>query len=156
MVNRTTEFHFVPENIHISDFGMPYCSRIPLGNNSIDVPGTYPYLAPEIRMNGTGSTRESDMWAVGCIGYELCLGRRLAENNQALEAYIRDASRDPEAINSLLATIPERFGALVGAVIRECLRWNPYRRCPADALRQFLLTQYEILMGAEDGASAPR
>ena len=102
LVNRTTEFHFIPENIHISDFGIPYCCRLPVGNRSVDVPGTFPYLAPEIRESGVGSSKESDMWAVGCIGYELCIGKRLADNNGALEDYIRDARRNPDAIKIIV------------------------------------------------------
>ena len=102
LVNRTTEFHFVPENIQISDFGIPYCSRIPVGNMSIDVPGTYPYLAPEIRDNGIGSSKESDMWAVGCIGYELCTGKKLAEHGDAFEDYIRDVRRNQDAIQDFI------------------------------------------------------
>jgi serine/threonine protein kinase len=143
LVNRTTEFHFVPENIHISDFGIPYCCRLPVGTQSIDVPGTFPYLAPEIRDNGIGSNLASDMWAVGCIGYELCIGKKLAENNDALEDYIRNVRRNPDAIRILLATIPPRFSGPVHAVIRECLRWDPNKRCGADDVRRFLLEHYQ-------------
>jgi serine/threonine protein kinase len=133
----------VPENVHISDFGIPYCCRIPVGNQSVDVPGTFPYLAPEIRDNGIGSSSESDMWAVGCIGYELCIGKKLADNNEPLEDYIRDVKRNPDAYKALLANIPPRFGQVVHDVIRECLRWDPGRRCSANDVRQHLLRNYQ-------------
>lgn len=146
LVDRTVESRdFIPEQIYISDFGIPYCSRIPIGDKSIDVPGTLPYLAPELRQSGIGSTRETDIWAVGCIGYELCVGKKLAENFQPLEDYMASAKRDTNAIDVLLDTVPGRFNKSVRDVIIACLKINPRQRCQASDLRQYLQGCYQNL-----------
>ena len=93
------------------------------------------------------------MWAVGCIGYELCLGRKLAENNDALEEYIVAVEGDSKAINTLLASIPQRFGSPVHEIIRECLKWDPRRRCSAEEVRDYLSTIYQ--RPGENGPASP-
>lgn len=146
LVDRRAELlDFIPEKIFISDFGIPYCSRLSIRERSIDVPGTLPYLAPELRQSGMGSTRETDIWAVGCIGYELCIGRKLAESSQPLEDYMASAKRDANAINVLLNTIPSRFSKPVREVITACLEINPRQRCQASDLRQYLQGCYQNL-----------
>lgn len=104
------------------------------------MPGTYRYLAPEVRSNGEASiTTMSDVWAVGCIGYEICLGKKLVDNGELLDNYILKGDNDPGTLDKLISSIPERFGEDVRTIIRECLRWTPQRRCPANLLRDHLL-----------------
>ena len=85
------------------------------------------------------------MWAVGCIGYELCMGKKLGENNEALKDYIHDAKQNQDAIRILLANILPRFSQLVRGVIRECLKWNPKERCTAEQVQDYLSAAYEQL-----------
>ena len=111
-----------------------------MNNQPKEVPGTYRYIAPEVRLNGeTSITKMSDIWAVGCIGYELCLGKKLADNGELLEEHINKGDINRGTLDTLIANIPERFGENVRTIIRECLQWTPQRRCPADLLRDHLV-----------------
>lgn len=143
LLDRTAECDFIPEKVYISDFGVPFCSRLPIRDRSLDVPGTLPYMAPEILREGWGSGRRADIWAVGCIAYEICLGRKLAETNEALQAYIKTGQGDPSSIDRVLATVPERFGRPVREVIKACLHWDPERRPKADDVRRYLVDEYQ-------------
>jgi serine/threonine protein kinase len=140
LVNRTTESNFTHQGIHISDFGVPFCSSFPVNKVSKEVPGTYRYLAPEVRLNGeTSITTMSDIWAVGCIGYELCLGKKLANHGELLENHINRGNINRGTLDSLISSIPERFGEHVRTIIQECLRWIPQERCPARDLRDYVV-----------------
>lgn len=83
-------------------------------------------------------TTKSDIWAVGCIGYELCLGKKLADNGELLDYHVNKGRINTDALDTLISSIPERFGEDVRAIIRECLQWNPQKRCPADILRDHI------------------
>lgn len=80
----------------------------------------------------------SDIWAVGCIAYEICLGKKLVDNGELLDDYILKGDNDPGTLEKVLSSIPERFGEDVRTIIRECLRWTPGRRCSAQGLRDHL------------------
>ena len=83
--------------------------------------GTLPYIAPEILIFGESSvTSASDVWAVGCIGFELCTGKTLSHTRgaQTTDAYLENGLvqyvRD-------LSEIPPRFSGLVRSIIGRCL-----------------------------------
>jgi serine/threonine protein kinase len=100
------------------------------------------YLAPEVLKYGESwITTSSDIWAVGCIGYELCLGQKLAGNRPLLKLHIANGQGNPKLLEDMIATIPPRFGDKVREAIRACLAWEPGRRCSAVQLRDFLLQQ---------------
>lgn len=124
--------HVHIEAVYITDYGLPYYTRFP---NNVIVPGTLPYIAPEVLQNGESSvTTASDMWAVGCIGYELAIGRRLAENEQKIS---RQATiGGPEPFD--LSDVPEMFGSHVRTVIQSCLNWYPNQRCTAVQMRDYI------------------
>ena len=83
----------------------------------------------------------TDIWAVGCIGYELCIGRKLSENRQELQQHIWYGQPDNTRLEAIIAVIPPRFGNEVRDVIRSCLAWNPAQRGTAAALRTYILQQ---------------
>jgi serine/threonine protein kinase len=142
LVDRNPDGRFEANGIHLSDFGIPYCHRLPIDGQPMDVPGTAAYLAPEVLRYGESKiTTSSDIWAVGCIGYELCLGLRLAGNRPLLKKHINNGQGNPKTMEALIASIPQRFGDKVRKTIRACLEWEPTQRCPANELRDFLLQQ---------------
>lgn len=102
------------------------------GNVKI-VQGMLPYLAPEIRfMPETQATIASDMWSVGCIGYEMCIGLRLSEGHvREIENHVHGDGLD-------LSRIPARFGSNVRKVISLCLARDPNTRIDASSLQGIL------------------
>jgi serine/threonine protein kinase len=140
LVNHHSDYEFDPKKVHITDFGIAHITSLPndSGGNNI-VPGCLQYLAPEFRHFRTvNATTMSDMWAVGCIGYEMCVGLELtvsAECFQEIEARINGKPLD-------LRHIPERFGQNVHYVIKVCMEWDPEKRITsaklADDLRAII------------------
>jgi serine/threonine protein kinase len=109
-------------------------SRVVTANGHGVLPGTLSYWAPEIRLRTEPSSQFSDIWAVGCIGYEMCLGQQLSHHNNrlAIDNHIQGGPLDFAQIDS------QRFGAEVKYIIGECLQWNPSQRCTAFQLREYI------------------
>lgn len=109
--------------------------------------GTPYYLSPEICQRRPYN-HKSDMWAVGCILYELCALRHPfdAENFEDLVVKILRGAFRP---------LPVSFSSLIKDLISVMLRTNPERRPTADALLilsalkpyvESYLSQYEELL----------
>ncbi|XP_066985416.1 uncharacterized protein [Macrobrachium rosenbergii] len=109
--------------------------------------GTPYYLSPEICQRRPYN-HKSDMWAVGCILYELCALRHPfdAENFEDLVVKILRGAYRP---------LPGSFSSLIKDLISVMLRTNPERRPTADALLMLpalkpyvenYLQQYEELL----------
>jgi hypothetical protein len=78
------------------------------------------------------------MWAVGCIGYEMCLRSRLAENRQAIDNYRlgRVADIDFSTINFPL--IAPTYAQHIQTIICWCLRLDAISRATATSLREYI------------------
>jgi len=84
--------------------------------------GTLPYMAPEQLLGGKVDAR-TDIWATGCILYEMATGRRpfLGSGPALTEAIVH---QPPIAVSKLNSKI----SAGVEAVIQKCLEKDPQRR----------------------------
>lgn len=60
----------------VADFGVSRDLDVTTGTVTFQGAGTAPYAAPE-RWRGEPATHKSDLYALGCIAYEVCTGRRL-------------------------------------------------------------------------------
>jgi serine/threonine protein kinase len=134
LINFDSASQYSVDKITISDFGISRTSRIATDyGGAITVQGMLPYLAPEIRLlNTTQATKASDIWSVGCIAYEMCIGLRLSEGHVwEIDNYIHGRDLD-------LSRIPSRFGSYVRNVISVCLAKDPTRRIDTDSLQNLL------------------
>ncbi len=84
--------------------------------------GTHPYMAPEQLLGGKLGAR-TDIWAIGCILYEMATGRRpfLGSGPALTEAILH---QQPAALSKLIPNI----SAALDAVIQKCLEKDPQKR----------------------------
>ena len=89
------------------------------------IPGTAHYMAPEL-LRGAEANRLSDLYAVGCLLYELLAGVRPFESRHILDEITRSQSEPPPPLDG---DVPSDLAALVD----ELLAKAPESR-PQDAL----------------------
>ena len=104
----------------------------------------------------------SDVWAVGCLGYELCTGQRLPHT---IGLEVTDIQSEEYGHMIDLSEIPPRFGSTINHIIKRCLEWEPSRRWTAENVVQFirdytcedthLLETTRIFMRPYDNAMVP-
>jgi serine/threonine protein kinase/tetratricopeptide (TPR) repeat protein len=86
------------------------------------VAGTLPYMAPE-QLLGSSLDPRTDIWAAGCVLYEMASGRRpfLGSGTALTDAILHQAPAPPVKLNPLLPWALE-------AVILKCLEKDPENR----------------------------
>jgi serine/threonine protein kinase len=85
--------------------------------------GTAPYMSPE-QARGKDVDRRADIWAFGCVLYEMLTGRQTFPAGQTVTDTIASIlAREPDW-NALPATIPSR----VRALLERCLRKDERKR----------------------------
>lgn len=79
------------------------------------------------------ATAATDMWALGCIAYEICSGQQLSHNNNraAIDNHIRGGPLD-------LSALDQRYGTQIRFIIHSCLETDPTRRWSAETLRDYI------------------
>ena len=93
-----------------------------LGTVAGVVLGTASYMSPE-QAKGRPVDRRTDIWAFGCILYEMLAGRRPFEG-EGISEVLAAVIMAPIAFEALPPSIPSRLSALV----RRCLERDPRRR----------------------------
>ncbi|WP_084659034.1 serine/threonine-protein kinase, partial [Thermogemmatispora onikobensis] len=96
----------------LADFGL----ALQLGSRSLEaasISGTPAYMAPEQFRGQVG--RESDQYALACIAYELCTGRRLFEHRDPVTLMYWHAQRAPQSPRRFNPELPP---ALEAAILR--------------------------------------
>ena len=85
--------------------------------------GTLQYLAPE-QLEGREADASSDLWALGCVLYEMATGRRAFDGGSpasVLSSILRD---EPRAMSELVPLAP----AGLERIVRACLEKRPEQR----------------------------
>jgi eukaryotic-like serine/threonine-protein kinase len=91
--------------------------------------GTVPYMSPE-QACGQDAERTSDVWAFGCLLFEMLTGARAFDGDSAAATIAAILDRAPDF---------ERLPRDVRGLIRQCLQKSPDRRPPSGrALREAL------------------
>jgi serine/threonine protein kinase len=86
------------------------------------VMGTTAYMSPE-QARGRAVDRRSDIWAFGCVLYEMLTGRRAFEDEDISLTLSKVLQREPD-FDALPADVPAR----VRQAIKLCLRKDPKQR----------------------------
>ncbi len=84
--------------------------------------GTAAYMAPE-QAKGRATDRRADVWAFGCVLFEMLAGRRCFRADTATETLASVLEREPE-----WKLLPEATPDGVRRVLTRCLQKDPRRR----------------------------
>jgi serine/threonine-protein kinase len=84
--------------------------------------GTAAYMAPE-QARGQPVDRRADIWAFGCVVYEMLTGRQAFPGATLTDVLAAIVMREPDW-ERLPSDLPPRFGSL----LRRCLRKDPRER----------------------------
>jgi eukaryotic-like serine/threonine-protein kinase len=84
--------------------------------------GTPAYMAPEL-LKGSQANEKSDLWALGCILYQMLSGDRAFRGNTANELVAAILEREPD-----LSRLPPETPAEVRLLLERSLRKDPVRR----------------------------
>jgi hypothetical protein len=93
-----------------------------LSTQSLSIAGTIQYMSPEQARNGSVD-RTTDIWAWGCVLYEMLTGQRSFEGSSWAHTLAKIASEDPDWTR-LPATTP----AAVRSLLEDCLQKDHTRR----------------------------
>ena len=84
--------------------------------------GTAAYMSPE-QARGKPVDRRTDIWALGCVLYEMLSGRRPFEGGHVADAIVAVLTKEPDW-SALAPDTPEA----IRRVLRRCLQKDPARR----------------------------
>ena len=110
-------------SVKVLDFGLAKLAEqegAPASTQNVGLAGTPGYMAPE-QIEGQPADTRSDIFAFGCIMYELLSGRRAFPGETITAALTAAATTEPKPLEG----VPGRLDELV----RRCLRKDPARRC---------------------------
>lgn len=95
------------------------------GNRATSFVGTAEYVSPEV-LNNTGVTYASDLWALGCIVYQMLAGRPPFKGASEYLTFQLITNRELE--------FPENFPAAARDLVEKLLRAEPSERLGAAGL----------------------
>ncbi|HEU4937838.1 MAG TPA: protein kinase [Vicinamibacterales bacterium] len=92
--------------------------------------GTPAYMSPE-QARGLSVDKRTDVWAFGCVLFEMLTGRRAFEGATVTDTLARVLDHDPE-----WTQLPARTPSSIRTLLHRCLRKDPHKRLHdiADAL----------------------
>jgi len=108
--------------------------------------GTAPYMSPE-QAKGRPADKRSDVWAFGCVLYEMLTGRRAFEGDDVSDVLASVIKGDPE-----WTALPSNVPHAVNALVRGCLKKDRKERIGDLSTALFLLNQRDA---AAPAASVP-
>jgi serine/threonine-protein kinase len=101
--------------------------------------GTAAYMSPE-QAKGKPADKRSDIWAFGCVLYEMLTGRRAFDGEDVSDTLAAVLRGEPE-----WSALPPDVPPPVDALVRRCLVKDPRQRIGDIAVAQFLLSDFNVL-----------
>ncbi len=91
--------------------------------------GTFQYMSPE-QLEGKEADARSDLWALGCVLYEMATGRRAFEGRSQASLIAAILEREPAPVGEPPSGAPPSIGPPQGLdrLIRACLAKDPDER----------------------------
>ena len=104
--------------------------------------GTAAYMAPE-QAKGKPADKRSDIWAFGCVLYEMLTGRRAFEGEDVTDVMVAVLSKEPD-----WSVLPANVPAAIRALLRRCLEKDRRKRIGDIAAARFALDEHASLGGS--------
>jgi serine/threonine-protein kinase len=105
--------------------------------------GTAAYMSPE-QARGSEVDKRSDIWAFGCVLYEMLTGRRAFDGESVADTIAQVMSREPD-----LQRLPPRTPPAIRTLLQGCLQRDPRERIGDIAGALFVLKEAAALSGSE-------
>ena len=112
--------------------------------------GTAAYMAPE-QAKGRAVDKRADLWAFGCVLFEMLTGRRPFEGDDVSEVMAAVIKSEPDW-SVMPATVPSHIQLL----IRKCLEKDPSKRIGDAAVARFLMDEPAAVSPTHQAQTAPR
>jgi NIMA (never in mitosis gene a)-related kinase len=117
---KSQNFFLKKNSVQLGDFGL--CRRAV--TQTITVGGTDVYMAPEMVL-GKRYGKEADVWAMGCVLFEMCTGRFMWEIPGILGA---QTAASQQATQKLLNVVPRGYSGGLRTLLGCLLRASPRER----------------------------
>src|SRR5436190_10470823 len=111
--------------------------------------GTAAYMAPE-QAKGRPADKRSDIWAFGCVLYEMLTGKRPFDGDDTVDVMVAVLSKAPD-----WSALPAGVPASIRALIRRCLEKDRRKRVGDVSTALFAIDEQASLSGSV-AASAGR
>jgi serine/threonine-protein kinase len=92
-------------------------------------------MSPE-QARGQAVDKRTDIWAFGCVLYEMLTGRSAFAGNTISDTIAAILDREPD-----LAALPKKTPAPIAKLLQRCLEKDPKRRVPDIAVARFELDE---------------
>jgi tetratricopeptide (TPR) repeat protein len=134
-----------PEQLKITDFGISLIYDVAQTGAPSDDKGNLVYWSPEQCRGDETLDARADVYAFGCVLYEMLLGETIfglsRESKEFIEAHQHRIPRSPKSLN------PD-FSSALDDLVMQCLEKEPANRYPDFAkLRDTIGNIYENLFG---------
>ena len=107
--------------------------------------GTPAYMSPE-QARGETADQRSDIWAFGCLFYEMLTGQRAFPGESVPDTLASVLAREPR-----LDALPQDVPAAVRALVIRCLARDRVQRIPHASVIRFLLAETDAPISAMRG-----
>jgi len=111
--------------------------------------GTAAYMSPEQAKGRPADTR-SDVWAFGCVLFEMLTGRRAFEGEDVSDTLAAVLRAEPD-----WAAFPADTPPVVRSMVRRCLEKDPRRRIADISTARFVFDEASNISAASPAASTP-
>ena len=111
--------------------------------------GTAGYMSPE-QAKGKPVDRRADIWAFGCVLYEMLTGKRAFEGETTTDTLAAVVRAEPE-----LEQLPERTPVGIRELLRRCLTKDPKQRLQSIGEARIALENYAKAPVAETSGVRP-
>ena len=111
--------------------------------------GTAVYMSPE-QAKGKPADKRSDVWAFGCVVYEMLTGRRAFDGEDLTDVVAAVVRGEPD-----WSALPAGIPAHIRALLKGCLEKDRKARIGDIAVARFLLEQGSALPAARAEAAVP-
>jgi eukaryotic-like serine/threonine-protein kinase len=104
--------------------------------------GTAAYMSPE-QAKGREANRRSDIWAYGCVLYEMLTGKRAFDGEDVADTLAAALRSEPD-----WSAVPSGLPVAVRTLIERCLEKDPRKRVADISTALFVLREASILRPA--------